>query len=202
MKDLEKRNGYYYHPTSEISNRAVIGEGTYVWHFSHIREDSSIGENCVIGKNVYIDKGVQIGNNVKIQNGVSIYYGVKIEDDIFIGPNATFTNDFAPRAFIEDYEMVKTLFRKGCSIGANATIVCGNVIGAYSMVAAGSVVTYDVPPFTLVMGNPARIVGVVCKNGHKMKQINKFKEKVRLLCSICDEEISFDLKVMSNLDSI
>ena len=202
MKDLEKRNGYYYHPTSEISNRAVIGEGTYVWHFSHIREDSSIGENCVIGKNVYIDKGVQIGNNVKIQNGVSIYYGVKIEDDIFIGPNATFTNDFAPRAFIEDYEMVKTLFRKGCSIGANATIVCGNVIGSYAMVAAGSVVTQDVPSFSLVMGNPARIVGVICKLGHKMKKVNKFNEKVRFLCTTCDEEITFGLKISSNMDSI
>ncbi len=188
------------HETAIIEEGAKIGSGTNIWHFSHIRSGAIIGNNCNIGKDVYMDPGVVIGNNVKIQNGVSLYDGISVDDDVFIGPHAVFTNDLQPRAFLNDWQLTKTLLRKGCSIGANATIICGNIIGAYSMVAAGAVVTQDVAPFSLVMGNPARIIGVVCKYGHRMKQINKVDEKVKFLCESCKEEISLSLNVVSNFD--
>ena len=138
-------------------------------------------------------------NNVKIQNGVNIFTGVIIDDDVFLGPETVFTNDLQPRAFLDDWKVTKTILRKGCSVGANATIICGNVIGAYSMVGAGEVVTQDVAPFSLVMGNPARIIGMVCKKGHRMDQVNKVNEKVRFLCSICNEELTMNLDVSSNM---
>ena len=189
-----------FHKTAIIEKSANIGKGTNIWHFSHIRSGSIIGNNCNIGKDVYIDVGVTIGNNVKIQNGVSLYNGIIIDDDVFLGPHAVFTNDLQPRAFSKDWQITKTVLRKGCSIGANATILCGNVIGAYSMVAAGAVVTHDVAPFSLVMGNPARIIGIVCKKGHRMKQVNKIDEKVKFYCQLCKEKISINLDVISNLD--
>jgi acetyltransferase-like isoleucine patch superfamily enzyme len=188
------------HKTAIIEEGANIGEGTNIWHFSHIRSGSIIGNNCNIGKDVYIDTGVKIGNNVKIQNGVSLYDGIEIDDDVFIGPHSVFTNDLKPRAFSKDWQITKTILRKGCSIGANATIICGNVIGVYSMVAAGAVVTQDVAPFSLVMGNPARIIGMVCKKGHRMKQVNKIDEKVKFVCESCKEKISLSLDVVSNFD--
>lgn len=187
------------HETAIVEKGAQIGEGTNVWHFAHIRAGAKIGKNCNIGKDVYIDTGVIVGNNVKIQNGVSLYNGVVVEDDVFLGPHSTFTNDLQPRSFSEDWEITQTLLRQGCSIGANATILCGNVIGAYSMVAAGSVVTQDVAPFTLVMGNPARIIGAVCKTGHRMKQVNKVYERARFSCDICSEEITFHIDVYNNV---
>ena len=188
------------HETAIIEEGANIGSGTNIWHFSHIRSGAIIGNNCNIGKDVYMDPGVVIGNNVKIQNGVSLYDGITIDDDVFLGPHSVFTNDLQPRAFLKDWQLTKTLLRKGCSIGANATIICGNVIGAYSMIAAGAVVTRDVAPFSLVMGNPARIISVVCKYGHRMKQINKVDEKVKFLCESCKEEISLSLDVASNFN--
>ena len=188
------------HETAIIEEGAKIGSGTNIWHFSHIRSGAIIGNNCNIGKDVYMDPGVVIGNNVKIQNGVSLYDGISVDDDVFIGPHAVFTNDLQPRAFLKDWQLTKTLLRKGCSIGANATIICGNVIGAYSMVAAGAVVTQDIAPFSLVMGNPARIIGMVCKKGHRMKQVNKIDEKVKFYCELCKEEISINLDVVSNSD--
>lgn len=162
MKEL------YIHPTAEVSEKAVIGEGTKIWNQVQIRENAHIGKNCIISKNVYIDSDVSLGDNVKVQNNVNVYHGVIIEDDVFLGPSMTFTNDFYPRAFSEEWEVYKTEVKKGASIGANATIVCGITIGEYAMVGAGSVVTKDVPPHALVVGNPAKRVGTVCKCGYKL----------------------------------
>ncbi len=187
------------HQTASIEKKVSIGKNTKVWRHVQIRSGAVIGENCSIGKDVFIDKDVIIGNNVKIQNGVNIFTGVIIDDDVFLGPETVFTNDLQPRAFLDDWKVTKTILRKGCSVGANATIICGNVIGAYSMVGAGAVVTQDVAPFSLVMGNPARIIGMVCKKGHRMDQVNKVNEKVRFLCSICNEELTMNLDVSSNM---
>jgi len=159
----------YLHPTAEVSPKAKIGAGTKIWHQAQIRENARIGKNCNIGKCVYIDFEVKIGNNVKIQNHVSVYHGVTIGDDVFIGPGTTFTNDLYPRAFIWNEErLVKTHVKKGASIGANSTIICGITIGKYSIIGAGSVVTDDVPDHALVFGNPAIIKGFVCKCGFKL----------------------------------
>ena len=152
----------FIHPTAAVSEKSLVGKGTKIWINSQVRENAVIGENCIIGKDTYIDHSVNIGNGVKIQNGVSVYYGVTIEDNVFVGPNAVFTNDFYPRAFNTNWEVTKTLIKEGASIGANATIVCGNTLGRYCMVGAGSVVIDDVPDHALVVGNPARIIGYVC----------------------------------------
>ncbi len=159
------------HESAEVSEKAKIGEGTSIWHQAQVRENAVIGKDCNIGKGVYIDSGVKIGDACKIQNYVSVYHGVEIEDDVFVGPSATFTNDFRPRAFIWNEEKVgKTLVKKGASIGANSTIVCGVEIGEYAMVGAGSVVTKDVPPFGLVYGNPAKLCGKVNKEGEVIER--------------------------------
>lgn len=131
----------YIHPTANVSSEAKIGEGTKIWINSQVREKSEIGSNCIISKDTYIDTQVQIGNNCKIQNGVSVYHGVIIEDDVFFGPNACFTNDKVPRAFDSQWKITPTLVKQGASIGANSTIVCGVVVEEYAMIAAGSVVT-------------------------------------------------------------
>jgi acetyltransferase-like isoleucine patch superfamily enzyme len=157
------------HPSAEVSQEARIGEGTSIWHQAQVREKAVIGEGCNIGKGVYIDTGVKVGNKCKIQNYVSVYHGVVIEDDVFIGPSATFTNDMYPRAFLWGGDRLgKTLVKKGASIGANSTIVCGVTIGEYAMVGAGAVVTKDVPDHALVYGNPAIFMGYVCECGHKV----------------------------------
>lgn len=163
----------FIHPTAEVSDKAKIGDGTKIWNLAQVREACVIGENCIISKNVYIDTMVVLGNRVKVQNNVNVYHGVKIEDDVFLGPSMTFTNDFYPRAFSEDWEITNTLVKKGASIGANATIVCGNVIGEYATVGSGSVVTKDVPSHALVVGNPARQIGWVCECGHKLREDGK-----------------------------
>lgn len=175
---------YFKHPTA-IVETDDIGEGTKIWHFAHIREKAKIGKNCTIGKSVYIDNEVEIGNNVKIQNFVSIYRGVRIEDDVFIGPSVTFTNDLYPRAFIwSEDKIIPTLVRRGASIGANSTIICGVIVGEYAMVGAGSVVTKDVPPFGLVYGVPARLKGFVCYCGKKLeKVVEESKNKIVYECS-------------------
>lgn len=159
----------FIHESANVSLDSKIGQGTKVWINSQIREQSEIGNNCIISKDTYIDINVVIGNNCKIQNGVSVYDGVIIEDDVFIGPNACFTNDKVPRAFEQEWKIVPTLIKKGASIGANATIVCGITIGEYAMVAAGSVVTKDVKPFSLVMGNPAKHYSYVDRTGNKIQ---------------------------------
>ena len=159
----------YMHPTADVSKQAKIGKNTKIWHQSQVRENSVIGQNCILGKNVYIDHDVGIGNNVKMQNNSSIYYGSEIEDGVFIGPHACFTNDKLPRATTtdgklktgEDWEMTKTLVKRRASIGANATIICGVIIGENSIIGAGSVVTKDVPPNSIVAGNPAKAIGKV-----------------------------------------
>ena len=157
----------FIHPTANISQQASIGSGSKVWINVQILEDAIIGEECIISKDVYIDHGVKIGSRCKIQNSVSVYHGVQIDDDVFVGPNVAFTNDRIPRAFNVDWKTTPTYIRKGSSIGANATIVCGVTIGEYAMVASGSVVTRDVPAYTLVMGNPARVVAKIDKAGKR-----------------------------------
>jgi len=162
-------NECFIHESAHVSETALIGRDTKIWINSQIRDDAYIGESCNIGKDTYIDFGVKVGDRVKIQNGVSIYHGVTISDDVFIGPNAAFTNDLYPRSFNTEWSVVETFVGKGASIGANATIVCGVTIGSYSMIGAGSVVTKNVPPHALVVGNPAKRIGYVCRCGEKLK---------------------------------
>ena len=160
----------FIHSTAEVSPRAVIGPGTKIWNQAQVREGARIGPGCIIGKNVYLDEGVQIGRGVKIQNNVNVYHGVTIEDEVFLGPSMTFTNDRFPRAFVQDWTVVPTLVKRGASIGANATLRCGITVGEYAMIGAGSVVTKDVPPYALVVGNPARQIGWVCMCGGPLRE--------------------------------
>ncbi|WP_263833672.1 acyltransferase [Sulfurospirillum oryzae] len=159
----------YFYPTANVSENSEIGVGSKIWQNVQVREGAIIGKNCNISKDVYIDFNVSIGNNCKIQNGVSIFHGVTIEDDVFVGPNAVFTNDKVPRSFNLEWSVVPTLVKHGSSIGANATIVCGITIGEYAMVGAGSVVTKDVKPYTLVLGNPAKFYSYIDKMGNKIE---------------------------------
>ena len=160
------KNNYFLHETSIVDEEVKIGSGTKIWHFTHILGNSNIGKNCSIGQNVAIGPNVNIGSNCKVQNNVSVYDGVKIEDDVFLGPSCVFTNVINPRAFIErKMEFKKTLVKRGASIGANATIICGVTIGEYAVVGAGAVVTKDIEPFTVVIGNPAKFYSMVTKDG-------------------------------------
>lgn len=172
----------FIHPTAEVADSAIIGNGTKIWNQAQIRNNAEIGENCVISKNVYIDEHVKIGNGVKVQNNVNIYHGVTVEDDVFLGPSMTFTNDMYPRAFNSNWHITNTLVKKGASVGANATIRCGVTIGEYAMVGSGSVVTKDVPSQALVVGNPAHQIGWVCKCGYKLDNNCK--------CNECGESYS------------
>ncbi|MEO6912695.1 MAG: DapH/DapD/GlmU-related protein [Candidatus Baltobacteraceae bacterium] len=162
---------YFVHESSYVDEPASIGEGTSIWHFSHVMPHAIIGRGCSIGQNVLISSRVRIGNNVKIQNNVSVYEGVQLEDDVFCGPSMVFTNVATPRSGTprntsDDY--LPTLVKRGASIGANATIVCGNTIGEFAFIGAGSVVTKDVPAYALVYGNPARIAGYACECGLRL----------------------------------
>ncbi len=159
---------YFVHESSYIDENVSIGNGTRIWYFCHISEGATIGDNCNLGQNVYVGYDVKIGNNCKIQNNVSVYDCVELEDGVFCGPSCVFTNDLTPRAMYPKGRQghLKTIVRKGATIGANATIVCGHEIGEYAMVAAGAVVTKDVPPYTLVAGVPARIIGKVDEKGN------------------------------------
>jgi UDP-2-acetamido-3-amino-2,3-dideoxy-glucuronate N-acetyltransferase len=160
---------FYAHKTAVINEKSQIGLGTKIWHFSHIMSNCILGENCNIGQNVVISPLVVLGNNVKVQNNVSIYTGVICEDDVFLGPSMVFTNVINPRSAVNrKAEYMKTIVKKGASIGANATIVCGNNIGEYAFIGAGSVVTKEVLPFALVVGNPSRQIGWVSEFGHKL----------------------------------
>src|SRR4030043_2122524 len=160
---------YFAHETTVIDEGCKIGRGTKIWHFSHIMSGSEIGEMCNIGQNVVISPGVKLGSNVKVQNNVSIYTGVTCEDDVFLGPSMVFTNIINPRsAVIRKDRYISTIVEKGASVGANSTIVCGNRIGAYSFIGAGAVVTKDVKPYALVVGNPARQTGWMSEYGHKL----------------------------------
>ena len=158
------------HKTAIIDDNTMISPTTKIWHFSHISKNAKIGDNCVLGQNVFVGKNVHIGNNVKIQNNVSIYEGVEIEDDVFCGPSCVFTNVKNPRSAVNRRgEYSPTKISKGVSIGANATIICGNSIGKYSLIGAGTVITKDVPDFALVFGNPGKIIGWVNKKGMKIE---------------------------------
>ncbi|HRD22540.1 MAG TPA: acyltransferase [Candidatus Hydrothermia bacterium] len=183
MNSKEKR--YFVHPSSYIDENVEIGDDTKIWHFCHVMRNTKIGEKCVLGQNVMAGPNVSIGNRVKIQNNVSVYEGVKLEDDVFCGPSMVFTNVINPRSFIErKHEFKETLVKRGATIGANATIVCGVTIGRYALVAAGSVVTKDVPDYGLVMGVPARRVGWVCKCGSTLK----VKRDENFVCQACSSE--------------
>ena len=165
-------NPFFAHDTAVIDENFSIGNGTKIWHFSHIQSGAVIGENCSLGQNVNVGNNVKIGNSVKIQNNVSVYEGVELEDYVFCGPSMVFTNILLPRCEFpqrgsEYYD--KTLVKKSASIGANATIVCGNTIGQYAMIGAGAVVTKDVPDFALILGNPGKIVGWVDKKGSRLE---------------------------------
>lgn len=163
-------SAYTAHPTAVIDEGCEIGEGTKIWHFSHIMSNCRIGRNCNLGQNVVISPEVVLGTNVKVQNNVSIYTGVICEDDVFLGPSMVFTNVTNPRSAVNRRgQYAKTLVKKGASIGANATIVCGNNIGKYAFIGAGAVVTKDVPDYALVIGNPARQIGWMSEYGHKLK---------------------------------
>ena len=160
----------YIHPSSVIDEGANIGNGTKVWHFSHLMPGSTVGENCIIGQNVFIDRNVSIGSGVKIQNNVSVYNGVRIENDVFLGPSVVFTNVINPRSFIERKNEFKTTHvKQGATIGANATILCGIEIGAYAMIGAGTVVAKSVPDFALIVGNPGKQIGWVNNNGNRLE---------------------------------
>lgn len=161
----------FIHPTASVSPKAQLGQGTKVWINVQIRENAVIGDNCIVSKDVYIDHAVTIGDRCKIQNSVSVYNGVTIGNDVFVGPNACFTNDRVPRAFNADWQITPTFVKDGASIGANSTLICGITVGEYAMVAAGSVVTRDVEPYTLVMGNPARPVARIDKAGNKVEEL-------------------------------
>jgi UDP-2-acetamido-3-amino-2,3-dideoxy-glucuronate N-acetyltransferase len=160
---------YFAHPTAIVDAQARVGAGSKIWHFSHVMRDAVVGERCNIGQNVVISPGVTLGRGCKVQNNVSLYTGVSVEDDVFLGPSMVFTNVINPRAFIErKAEYRATLIRRGASIGANATIVCGVTLGEYCFVGAGAVVTRDVPPYATVYGNPARVRGFTCWCGAQL----------------------------------
>jgi acetyltransferase-like isoleucine patch superfamily enzyme len=181
---------FYSHPTSEISEDAKVGENTKIWHFAQVRERAVLGNNCIVGKGAYIGAGVKIGSGTKIQNFATIYQGVTIEDDVFIGPHVVFTNDKYPRAFSREWKILPTVVRRRASIGANSTVLCGLTIGTYSMVGAGSVVTRDVPPHALVVGNPAKAKSYICRCGNPIisaKRAQQIKRAVPIICSLCGE---------------
>ena len=175
----------FIHETAVIDEPCSIGVGSKVWHFSHIMKDAVLGNDCNLGQNVVISPRVTLGNNVKVQNNVSIYTGVICEDDVFLGPSMVFTNIVNPRsAVVRKDKYVKTLVQKGASIGANATVVCGNTIGSFAMVGAGAVITKDVSPYALVVGNPAKQIGWVSENGHRLE----FDESGKAICEESGQE--------------
>src|ERR1700754_4958087 len=160
---------FFAHPTAVIDEGAIVGEGTSIWHFSHLMKDSVIGSNCTIAQNVFIASDVILGNNVKVQNNVSLYDGVVCEDDVFLGPSCVFTNVVNPRSAVaRKHEFKKTLIKKGATIGANATIICGVTINKFAFVGAGSVVTKNITAYALVVGNPAKQIGWISEQGHKL----------------------------------
>jgi len=188
---------YNKHISAVIDEGAQIGDGTNIWHFTHIMPTAVIGTNCNIGQNVFIDNGVIIGNGVKIQNNVSVYNGVVCEDEVFIGPSVVFTNVINPRSAIErKNEFKKTMVRKGASIGANATIVCGNEIGQYAMIGAGAVVTKNVKPYALVVGNPAKQIGWVSEFGHRLL----FEERGNAVCEESGERYFLEGDVVKKMN--
>ncbi|MFT5821809.1 MAG: UDP-2-acetamido-3-amino-2,3-dideoxy-glucuronate N-acetyltransferase [Crocinitomix sp.] len=180
---------YFAHETAVIDDGCNIGDNTKIWHFSHIMPDCTIGEGCNIGQNVVVSPKVVLGNNVKVQNNVSLYTGVICEDDVFLGPSIVFTNVMNPRSsIIRRNQYLETLVKKGASIGANATIVCGNPIGEYAFIGAGAVITKEVLPYALLVGNPAKQIGWMSKHGHRLN----FDENGSATCPESNEEYKLD----------
>ena len=186
-------NNYFVHSTSVIDDNVVIGNGTKIWFFCHLQSGSIIGDNCILGQNVNISNNVKIGNNCKIQNNVSLYEGVELEDYVFCGPSCVFTNDLTPRAKYPKGSTgyKRTLVKEGATIGANSTIVCGHVIGRLALIAAGAVVTSDVPDYALMIGNPARVSGWVCECGQRLSD--------KLSCNQCGRKY---IKIQSGLKEV
>jgi UDP-2-acetamido-3-amino-2,3-dideoxy-glucuronate N-acetyltransferase len=181
--------GFFAHETAVVDDGCEIGKGTRIWHFSHIMSGARLGENCNLGQNVLVSDDVILGNNVKVQNNVSIYTGVICEDDVFLGPSMVFTNIANPRsAIVRKGEYAKTLVGKGASIGANATIICGNTLGKFCFIGAGAVITKDVPPYALVVGNPGKQVGWISEYGHRLH----FNDQHLAVCSESGEK--YELK--------
>jgi len=171
--DTKKENNFFVHESSIVDDGVTIGGGTKVWHFSHILSGTTIGANCSFGQNCVVGGDVNIGSGVKVQNNVSIYKGVEVEDDVFLGPSMVFTNVVNPRAFIQRKdEFKKTLLKKGCSVGANATIICGVTIGEYALIGSGAVVNRDVKPYALMVGVPSRQIGWVGKSGDTLEFVD------------------------------
>ena len=178
---------YFVHESSYVDNNVEIGNDTKIWHFSHIMGNTKIGEKCSFGQNCVVGPNATIGNNVKVQNNVSIYDGVEIEDDVFCGPSMVFTNVINPRSHVSrKHEYKKTILKKGCSIGANATIVCGHELGEYCFIGAGSVVTKNIPPYALIVGNPGRVKGWMCQCGVKLTSEAKLEEGKEYKCATCE----------------
>jgi UDP-2-acetamido-3-amino-2,3-dideoxy-glucuronate N-acetyltransferase len=187
---------FYLHETSIVDEGCSVGKGTKIWHFSHIMNNCTIGEKCNIGQNVVVSPGVILGNNVKVQNNVSIYTGVTCDDDVFLGPSMVFTNVINPRSAINRRnQYAKTHVGKGASIGANATIVCGNDIGEYAFIGAGAVVTKNVPAFALLVGNPARQLGWVGEYGHRLS----FNDKGIAVCPESQQEYKLDNNTINRI---
>ena len=176
---------YFSHESAIVDQGAIIGKGSKIWHFCHLMPDCVIGENCSLGQNVFVASGVSIGNNVKVQNNVSIYTGVYCEDDVFLGPSMVFTNVINPRSAVNrKSEYAKTLVRRGASIGANATIICGNEIGKFAFIGAGAVVTKPVPAYALIVGNPGNQIGWMSEYGHRLE----FNDEGVAVCQESGEE--------------
>jgi len=187
---------YFSHSTAVIDDNCIIGEETKIWHFSHIMTGCRIGDRCNLGQNVVVSPGVVLGNNVKVQNNVSIYTGVECEDDVFLGPSMVFTNVINPRsAVIRKEQYRKTMVKKGASIGANATIICGNEIGSFAMIGAGAVITKPVPAYALLVGNPARQIGWVSEFGHRLH----FDESGKALCPETGQQYAIKANTVSRV---
>jgi UDP-2-acetamido-3-amino-2,3-dideoxy-glucuronate N-acetyltransferase len=188
---------FYVHPTAEVESGATVGAGTRIWRQAQVRAGAVIGASCIVGKGVYVDAHVRIGSNVKIQNHVSVFDGVTVEDGVFIGPHVCFTNDLYPRAInpdgtlkgAADWQVTPTLVRYGASLGAASVIVCGVTIGRFALVGAGAVVTRDVPPHALAVGNPAQVVGYVCSAAHRVAEVRKEEGVLVGVCPTCGERL-------------
>ena len=187
---------FFAHETAVVDEGSTVGNGTKIWHFSHIMTDCKIGNDCNIGQNVVVSPKVILGNNVKVQNNVSIYTGVLCEDDVFLGPSMVFTNVINPRSAIKrQNEYLRTIVRKGATIGANATIVCGNNIGQYAFIGAGAVVTKEVKPYALVVGNPSKQVGWISEYGHRLT----FDENNEAICLESKEKYRLENNTITRL---
>ena len=193
---MKTKSEYFAHKTAVLDAGCSIGSGTKIWHFSHIMKDAVLGENCNLGQNVVVSPGVVLGTNVKVQNNVSIYTGVICEDDVFLGPSMVFTNIINPRsAIVRRNQFLETRVEKGASIGANATIICGNIIGKYALIGAGTVVTKEVLPFALVVGNPAKQIGWVSEYGHRLN----FDEKKIAVCPESKESYQIENNTVNKI---